>query len=92
MYSQGMAPVYKIIPGRPKWERIQDKPVYTVMPGSAQKVLVEIYCGLFGIADKRRYFYIIVQVSQPRKSRQLYILCLHLSVFLYRTTKNASQY
>ncbi|XP_048517280.1 cytosolic carboxypeptidase-like protein 5 isoform X3 [Dendroctonus ponderosae] len=28
MYSQGMAPVYKIIPGRPKWERIQDKPIY----------------------------------------------------------------
>lgn len=61
MYSQGMAPVYKVIPGRPKWERIQDKPVYTVMHLATQKVLV--YCGLFGITDERRYFYVIVQVS-----------------------------
>lgn len=30
MYSQGMAPVYKMIPGRPNWERIRDKPTYIV--------------------------------------------------------------
>lgn len=30
MYSQGMAPVYRIIPGKPKWERISDKPTYSV--------------------------------------------------------------
>ncbi|KAJ8914583.1 hypothetical protein NQ315_017288, partial [Exocentrus adspersus] len=30
MYSQGMAPVYRILPGKPKWERINDKPVYTL--------------------------------------------------------------
>ncbi|XP_050305436.1 cytosolic carboxypeptidase-like protein 5 [Anthonomus grandis grandis] len=28
MYSQGMAPVCRVIPGRYKWERIHDKPVY----------------------------------------------------------------
>lgn len=30
MYSQGMAPVYRILPGKPKWDRIQDRPVHTV--------------------------------------------------------------
>ncbi|XP_066248297.1 cytosolic carboxypeptidase-like protein 5 isoform X1 [Euwallacea similis] len=30
MYSQGMAPVFRIMPGRPKWERVQDKPVYSI--------------------------------------------------------------
>ncbi|CAH2020345.1 unnamed protein product [Acanthoscelides obtectus] len=30
MYSQGMAPVYRVLPGRPRWDRIQDKPVYSV--------------------------------------------------------------
>uniref|UniRef100_A0A6P7FUV6 Cytosolic carboxypeptidase-like protein 5 n=1 Tax=Diabrotica virgifera virgifera TaxID=50390 RepID=A0A6P7FUV6_DIAVI len=28
MYSQGMAPVYRIIPGKPRWERIFDKPTH----------------------------------------------------------------
>lgn len=31
MYSQGMAPVFKTVPGRPNWERIRDKPTYTVI-------------------------------------------------------------
>ncbi|KAJ8965625.1 hypothetical protein NQ314_004017 [Rhamnusium bicolor] len=30
MYSQGMAPVFRILPGKPKWERIFDKPVYSL--------------------------------------------------------------
>lgn len=30
MYSQGMAPVYRILPGRPHWDRIRDKPTYNV--------------------------------------------------------------
>ncbi|CAH1173884.1 unnamed protein product [Phaedon cochleariae] len=30
MYSQGMAPVYRIVPSKPKWERITDKPVYNL--------------------------------------------------------------
>ncbi|KAF5276856.1 hypothetical protein FQA39_LY06407 [Lamprigera yunnana] len=30
MYSQGMAPVYRIIPGKLNWERIKDKPSYQV--------------------------------------------------------------
>ncbi|KAL1505914.1 hypothetical protein ABEB36_005363 [Hypothenemus hampei] len=30
MYSQGMAPVYRIVPGKPKWDRIQDKPSYSL--------------------------------------------------------------
>ncbi|XP_060524611.1 cytosolic carboxypeptidase-like protein 5 [Cylas formicarius] len=30
MYSQGMAPVFRILPGKPKWERIHDKPTYNL--------------------------------------------------------------
>lgn len=30
MYSQGMAPVYKVVPGKSIWERIRDKPTYQV--------------------------------------------------------------
>ncbi|KRT84843.1 Peptidase [Oryctes borbonicus] len=29
MYSQGMAPVYRVLPGKPHWERIRDRPSYT---------------------------------------------------------------
>ncbi|RZC42480.1 cytosolic carboxypeptidase-like protein 5, partial [Asbolus verrucosus] len=28
MYSQGMAPVFRMIPGKPHWERIRDKPIH----------------------------------------------------------------
>nr|CAI5859940.1 unnamed protein product [Callosobruchus analis] len=30
MYSQGMAPVYRVLPGKTRWDRIQDKPVYSL--------------------------------------------------------------
>nr|CAH7768234.1 unnamed protein product [Callosobruchus chinensis] len=30
MYSQGMTPVYRVLPGKPRWDRIQDKPVYSL--------------------------------------------------------------
>lgn len=30
MYSQGMAPVMKMVPGKAQWERIREKPTYTV--------------------------------------------------------------
>ncbi|GJQ82574.1 hypothetical protein Trydic_g13026 [Trypoxylus dichotomus] len=30
MYSQGMAPVYRVLPGKPHWERIRDRPSYTL--------------------------------------------------------------
>lgn len=30
MFSQGMCPVFKIVPGHLHWERIRDKPTYTV--------------------------------------------------------------
>ncbi|XP_063978457.1 cytosolic carboxypeptidase-like protein 5 isoform X2 [Diachasmimorpha longicaudata] len=30
MFSQGMCPVFKIVPGHPHWERIRDKPTYTM--------------------------------------------------------------
>ncbi|KAJ9589715.1 hypothetical protein L9F63_017087 [Diploptera punctata] len=30
MYSHGMAPVYRIVPGRTHWDRIKEKPSYTV--------------------------------------------------------------
>nr|CAI5846643.1 unnamed protein product [Callosobruchus analis] len=29
MYNQGMTPVYRVLPGKPRWDRIQDKPVCT---------------------------------------------------------------
>lgn len=31
MYSQGMAPVYRILPGKPHWERIRDKASYSTL-------------------------------------------------------------
>lgn len=31
MFSQGMCPVFKVIPGHSHWERIRDKPTYTVI-------------------------------------------------------------
>jgi hypothetical protein len=30
MYSQGMAPVFRMVPGRNHWDRIKEKPTYTV--------------------------------------------------------------
>ncbi|CAH0553055.1 unnamed protein product [Brassicogethes aeneus] len=30
MYSQGMAPVFRIVPGKPQWERIRDRPTYSI--------------------------------------------------------------
>lgn len=30
MYSQGMAPVYRILPLKPQWERVKEKPIYNV--------------------------------------------------------------
>ncbi|KAJ8669075.1 hypothetical protein QAD02_000334 [Eretmocerus hayati] len=29
MFTQGMSPVYKVIPGHPYWERIREKPTFT---------------------------------------------------------------
>ncbi|XP_015116442.1 cytosolic carboxypeptidase-like protein 5 isoform X2 [Diachasma alloeum] len=34
MFSQGMCPVFKVVPGHPQWERIRDKPTYTDQKGS----------------------------------------------------------
>jgi hypothetical protein len=31
MYSQGMAPVYRVIPGKFQWDRIRDKPIYNTI-------------------------------------------------------------
>jgi len=31
MFSQGMCPVFKIVPGHLHWERIREKPTYTVI-------------------------------------------------------------
>lgn len=30
MFSQGMCPVFRVIPGHPQWERIRDKPSFIV--------------------------------------------------------------
>ncbi|BES91621.1 cytosolic carboxypeptidase-like protein 5-like [Nesidiocoris tenuis] len=29
MYGQGMAPVFRVLPGRPNWERIRERPTFT---------------------------------------------------------------
>ena len=31
MFSQGMCPVFKTLPGHPQWDRIRDKPTYAVI-------------------------------------------------------------
>ena len=30
LYSQGMMPVYRVVPGKIKWERVRDRPTYEV--------------------------------------------------------------
>ena len=30
LYSQGMAPVFRVVPGRLKWDRIKERPTYEV--------------------------------------------------------------
>lgn len=30
LYSQGMAPFVRTLPGRPRWERVRDRPTYEV--------------------------------------------------------------
>lgn len=37
MYSQGMAPVCRMVPGKPNWERIRDKPTYSVSKNTIEK-------------------------------------------------------
>lgn len=39
MFSQGMCPVFKIVPGHLHWERIREKPTYTVI---ATFIIIEI--------------------------------------------------
>ncbi len=36
LYNQGMSPVVKVIPQKPKWERIRDKPVTEVSMNSVR--------------------------------------------------------
>ncbi|KAI8787445.1 cytosolic carboxypeptidase-like protein 5 isoform X1 [Biomphalaria glabrata] len=33
LYSQGLAPIYKILPGKPKWERIRERPTFEMIDG-----------------------------------------------------------
>ncbi|XP_077990870.1 cytosolic carboxypeptidase-like protein 5 [Glandiceps talaboti] len=33
LYSQGMSPVVKVIPNKPRWERIRDRPTYETVDG-----------------------------------------------------------
>ena len=30
LYSQGMTPIFRAVPGKIKWERIRDRPTYEV--------------------------------------------------------------
>ncbi|XP_063684887.1 cytosolic carboxypeptidase-like protein 5 isoform X5 [Bolinopsis microptera] len=33
LYSQGMMPVYRVVPGKIKWERVRDRPTYEMIDG-----------------------------------------------------------
>jgi len=37
MYSQGMTPVFRMVPGRSHWDRIKEKPSYTVCTYGREK-------------------------------------------------------
>jgi hypothetical protein len=39
MYSQGMTPVFRMVPGRSHWERIKEKPSYIVCTCGREKDL-----------------------------------------------------
>lgn len=52
MFSQGMAPVYRIIPGKLHWERVKDKPTYTV---SLNKMAYRIIIILITIIQCKLY-------------------------------------
>ncbi|CAL7934428.1 unnamed protein product [Xylocopa violacea] len=43
MFSQGMCPVFKIVPGHLHWERIRDKPTYTLDQKGSDFTLSFIY-------------------------------------------------
>lgn len=53
MYSQGMAPVYRILPGKPHWERVRDRPTYSV-----SYVLIEVLNLIFSNFLVGRYIYV----------------------------------
>ncbi|XP_076655541.1 cytosolic carboxypeptidase-like protein 5 isoform X1 [Halictus rubicundus] len=44
MFSQGMCPVFKIIPGHLHWERIRERPTYTVDQKGSDFTLSFLYC------------------------------------------------
>ncbi|XP_014220267.2 cytosolic carboxypeptidase-like protein 5 isoform X2 [Trichogramma pretiosum] len=39
MFSQGMSPVYKVVPGHPQWDRIRDKPLFIADDKNNQFIL-----------------------------------------------------
>ncbi|XP_015589458.1 cytosolic carboxypeptidase-like protein 5 isoform X2 [Cephus cinctus] len=43
MFSQGMCPVYKTIPGHPQWERIREKPTYSLDHKGSEFTLSFVY-------------------------------------------------
>lgn len=94
MYSQGMAPVYRINPGKMKWERIQDKPVYGVsnfiytVSSNPTSFLLKTYTFL----DQWRNLYLIIQISHTWKPWLLYIFRLYISVYIWWVTKDACQH
>lgn len=56
MYGQGMAPVYRVLPGQPQWERIKERP--TFMVNGIQ--LCKLY--LFFIPLVNNYFFFRAQM------------------------------
>ncbi|XP_078036951.1 cytosolic carboxypeptidase-like protein 5 isoform X2 [Augochlora pura] len=44
MFSQGMCPVFKVLPGHLHWERIRDRPTYTVDQKGSDFTLSFVYC------------------------------------------------
>ncbi|XP_046740154.1 cytosolic carboxypeptidase-like protein 5 [Diprion similis] len=43
MFSQGMCPVYKTVPGHPQWERIRDKPTFSVDQKGSEFILSFVF-------------------------------------------------
>lgn len=59
MYSQGMAPVCRTVPGRNQWERVRDKPTYSVCRCLCSFIIHTCSFFSFTLPLNRSYFYFI---------------------------------
>ncbi|XP_070556995.1 cytosolic carboxypeptidase-like protein 5 isoform X4 [Ptychodera flava] len=75
LYSQGMSPVVKVVPGKPKWERIRDRPTYETVDG--QFILSFTY--RFEIKGSTTYFAFCYPMSYTEYQNKLEKLDEHFS-------------